>query len=97
MDIMKNTIKIKLAGMILSVALASVPGCGTSVGFVNPFAYLSNIVSVDNTSFFVDLYTALIQSGMNVTATDTTNTTGTTTTGTTTTGTTTGTIPGLTG
>jgi hypothetical protein len=95
MGTMKNTITIKLAGVVLGLALAGVPGCGPSgVGFANPFQYLSNIVSVDNTTFFVDLYTALIQSGANVTTDDTTTTTDTSTNTSTTTP---GTMPGLMG
>ncbi|NLE30442.1 MAG: hypothetical protein GX629_12310 [Phycisphaerae bacterium] len=60
---MRKAIKIKLAGMILSVSLAGVPGCATA-GFVNPFEYLTQIVSVDSTNLFVELYTALLNIGM---------------------------------
>lgn len=79
----KNNLTTKLAGVVLGAALAGAPGCTTSAGFLNPFEYLTNIVSIDNTSFFVDLYTALIRSGVNVTTETTTDTSTTGTTGTT--------------
>ena len=71
---MKKTIKIKLAGVILGISLAGLPGCTPTAGFLNPFQYVTNIVSVDNTPFFIELYTALIQSGQAVTGTTDTDT-----------------------
>jgi hypothetical protein len=68
----KMMVKTRLIGVILGCLSATgLTGCVTSA-YINPFTYLSGVLSTDNTDFFVDIYTALLSGGATTTTTTTT-------------------------